>query len=1346
MSNSVSKDSIDEFFSDNSFYSAHSTYSNPTNHIKNVRNSIQIKSSISSRSLKDSLIDNNKYPSTKTNTTNTTNTKSNNNGSIRTSFMKASPSIKALESLLNKKQEHWQPNIISEEDDEEINNNDNKQLPHLEPSFSYSPANADSFQTFATAEEDQQQQQQHNDDDDKQSTTTKSYRMSESSIAELGYDTTPVLEKPPTVENFTPHSNNSPQLKMIDTTTNINPQRSGLFIQTNVQDLENAFDQMVNNKQQEQSQSPSKTSPPRFIKLPNYTTDHQQKQPQQPQPKKILSNQSTHSPKQSSPLNQQQKLPLAHSPIYTNYCGSDTISIHSGPTSFNVTSPLSKPTFSKHQSTLSTGSQSVFSTSSPNIKKIESLSDSPQSPKYITKPKSMLSSPSDRKPSSPVPEPPASSPRNSTQTTRTLRKVNTNSTSSFSSKTFGSQFHGTPRSRTISDISSIPGRQAPPPPPKPAVLPSQFKSQVPPSLPASAPPVVTQEKKKFSIKSLFKSKSRGHSLNKPSKDEVDYSLPKKLRSKSFSTSMLNELESKPQPSSNNRRSTLFTAFRKNKSPDNVTKHGFEDVKKKEHIVGSGLSPTPPSSASLPSTSVLENSRATGTGTTTHRTPTKYASMGNLIREVNDDDDNDADKLLPPPTLLPTYRQPVSPEENLRSPPSMLRPASYNRRGSKDSQPGQLDEDEDDTLNEKQEEIYDEENLMFHPPKKITTHGIIQTQEMEIIPPLLDSGEFGSPFQVTYSSPASSSTKTTSPRPVVSAEVSRTQSIQRAISPQLLGEALFPKSLNAHEVESIVSLERSRSMKSVRSISIKRSSFVNYDGTDDNIIQYNGPGAEPNPNGMTRSNSILKNSTSRRSNLNQELKNNSNNSIDGNILPAELMNGGGTGAGTGGVAGSSSGDDRIDDLMEFSAFIDVDNLSFSNSPKGVIARSSTPTSPTPIQSPLAAEFFQFESEHASSPVVEEPPKIEISAPPTSKESESTILMGGPTTATALVPEARQETESPIGKSRTPSPLMGDDQEEAVPKSSMEEEVHDYSDNDDKKQQVEHVEIEKQNEHEEQHDISEPDCSPIINGSVLENSPILDSAYRSNGGIHRNRPISMSFKGMHAPSFSGKLNTQPGLRISGSHQSFTISMNDDSSVGGGFGSSSEEDYDDDEDYLSDDQDMNYGNENNFSVRKIGVAPPPPILPRSASAPIPPHIVRQTRPNSLVIPPPPPPPQQPPLARPPPHFKFSHNKIPSISDQSSVTSSPRSLSSMVRWRVSSSTASPTKQQPIEKSSGVRFSSRIILYDTYNGDEYDRHPDTATCNQLTPALAQQIKEELNSFKSEMEIHIESRHYTHFF
>lgn len=44
--------------------------------------------------------------------------------------------------------------------------------------------------------------------------------------------------------------------------------------------------------------------------------------------------------------------------------------------------------------------------------------------------------------------------------------------------------------------------------------------------------------------------------------------------------------------------------------------------------------------------------------------------------------------------------------------------------------------------------------------------------------------------------------------------------------------------------------------------------------------------------------------------------------------------------------------------------------------------------------------------------------------------------------------------------------------------------------------------------------------------------------------------------------------------------------------------------------------------------------------------------------------------------------------------------------------------------------FSPRIIFYDTWPSQEYDRRGELATCNRLTPMLAQQIKEELNTFK----------------
>ncbi|KAL9636215.1 MAG: hypothetical protein Q9164_002956 [Protoblastenia rupestris] len=62
------------------------------------------------------------------------------------------------------------------------------------------------------------------------------------------------------------------------------------------------------------------------------------------------------------------------------------------------------------------------------------------------------------------------------------------------------------------------------------------------------------------------------------------------------------------------------------------------------------------------------------------------------------------------------------------------------------------------------------------------------------------------------------------------------------------------------------------------------------------------------------------------------------------------------------------------------------------------------------------------------------------------------------------------------------------------------------------------------------------------------------------------------------------------------------------------------------------------------------------------------------------------------------------------------------------------------------ISFSPRIQFHDTWPSGEYDRRGEIATCNRLTPMLAQQIKEELNTFKMEMEVHVESKINTHFF
>ena len=59
--------------------------------------------------------------------------------------------------------------------------------------------------------------------------------------------------------------------------------------------------------------------------------------------------------------------------------------------------------------------------------------------------------------------------------------------------------------------------------------------------------------------------------------------------------------------------------------------------------------------------------------------------------------------------------------------------------------------------------------------------------------------------------------------------------------------------------------------------------------------------------------------------------------------------------------------------------------------------------------------------------------------------------------------------------------------------------------------------------------------------------------------------------------------------------------------------------------------------------------------------------------------------------------------------------------------------KSMPNTPNGSVRsitFSPRIQFHDAFSSVEYDRRGEIATCNRLTPMLAQQIKEELNTFK----------------
>jgi hypothetical protein len=62
------------------------------------------------------------------------------------------------------------------------------------------------------------------------------------------------------------------------------------------------------------------------------------------------------------------------------------------------------------------------------------------------------------------------------------------------------------------------------------------------------------------------------------------------------------------------------------------------------------------------------------------------------------------------------------------------------------------------------------------------------------------------------------------------------------------------------------------------------------------------------------------------------------------------------------------------------------------------------------------------------------------------------------------------------------------------------------------------------------------------------------------------------------------------------------------------------------------------------------------------------------------------------------------------------------------------------------LNWAPECAIYHTFHATEYDRRSEPATCNRLTPALAQEIKDELNGFKmEEMAVHPSSRVHTQF-
>ncbi|KAJ5746964.1 uncharacterized protein N7511_008660 [Penicillium nucicola] len=87
---------------------------------------------------------------------------------------------------------------------------------------------------------------------------------------------------------------------------------------------------------------------------------------------------------------------------------------------------------------------------------------------------------------------------------------------------------------------------------------------------------------------------------------------------------------------------------------------------------------------------------------------------------------------------------------------------------------------------------------------------------------------------------------------------------------------------------------------------------------------------------------------------------------------------------------------------------------------------------------------------------------------------------------------------------------------------------------------------------------------------------------------------------------------------------------------------------------------------------------------------------------------------------------------------------LSSAGRFTASEAKSAPITPQAVA-GRNIVFSPRIQFHETWPSGEYDRRGEIATCNRLTPLLAQQIREEINNFKMEMEVHENSKIYTHF-
>ncbi|KAE9398614.1 hypothetical protein BT96DRAFT_940008 [Gymnopus androsaceus JB14] len=109
------------------------------------------------------------------------------------------------------------------------------------------------------------------------------------------------------------------------------------------------------------------------------------------------------------------------------------------------------------------------------------------------------------------------------------------------------------------------------------------------------------------------------------------------------------------------------------------------------------------------------------------------------------------------------------------------------------------------------------------------------------------------------------------------------------------------------------------------------------------------------------------------------------------------------------------------------------------------------------------------------------------------------------------------------------------------------------------------------------------------------------------------------------------------------------------------------------------------------------------------------------------------------------ISHN--PHVPERSSLMFSHSNSSAPALSTIGSSAPTLTHRSATTPSKRLAFANNLSVYDTFPPSVYDRRSEPATWSRLTPALAQRIKEELNSYKmEEMEVHAASRIHTQFF